>query len=277
MVKFVAYTSHDNRDLSEIGLFQNIKKNLTRKGEGKKFDATKGDIDMHVTGKAMFFVLKNPTSGKMNTIDVKVGGTDQYELKGLGLKIRKMKEFFKGNYESKIFDGKDTINGSGQADKLSGFAGNDTVNAGNGGDTVWGAGGKDKLNGNAGDDTMSGGKGNDFLDGGSGLNTLTGNAGSNTFHFSAQLSASNKSSITDFKPGSDIIELVKNAFPDLVGKGKLGSSSFIKASDYTDQDGVVVYDKATGSLQFAINSGTLIQFADVSPNTNLKASDFLIV
>src|SRR5688572_33306437 len=98
MVKFVAYRSQDTRDLSEIGLFKNIKKNLDRKGEGKKFDATKGDIDMHVEGKGMLFVFKNPVSGKMQSVDVKVGGHDEYSLSGLSIKLNKFKKFFKGNY-----------------------------------------------------------------------------------------------------------------------------------------------------------------------------------
>ena len=150
----------------------------------------------------MLFVLKNPVSGTMKTIDVKVGGTDEYELKGLSIKLTKMKDFFKGNYESKIFDGNDKLIGSSQSDKLSGYAGKDTINGGNGGDTIWGANGNDKLYGEAGNDLITGGKGNDLLDGGAGFNTLTGDAGSDTFQFSSQLSSSNSSSITDFKSGT---------------------------------------------------------------------------
>jgi Ca2+-binding RTX toxin-like protein len=277
MVKFVAYKSQDNRDLSEIGLFQNIKKNLTRKGEGKKFDATKGDIDMHVEGKAMLFVLKNPVSGTMKSIEVDVGGTDEYFLKGLDIKIRKMKDFFKGDYESTIFKGKDKLIGSGESDTLSGFAGDDTIKGGNGGDTIAGLNGNDKLYGDAGSDLITGGKGNDLLDGGAGDNSLTGNAGKDTFQFSTQLSPSNSSAITDFTPGQDIIQLVKSVFPDLAGKGVLSSSSFVNSADYAGQDGVVVYDKATGVLEFATSSNVLVQFGEVALNTNLKAADFFVV
>lgn len=277
MVKFVAYHSQDTRDLSEIGLFQNIKKNLTRKGEGKKFDASKGDIDMHVTGKGMLFVLKNPVSGTMKTIDVTVGGTDEYELKGLAIKIRKMKDFFKGDYESKIFKGNDKLIGSSESDTLAGFSGKDTVKGNNGGDTIVGGTDNDKLYGESGGDLISGGKGNDLLDGGSGLNSLTGDQGNDTFHFSSQLAAGNSSAITDFKSGVDTIELVKSVFPDLTGKGELAADKFIKSTDYSGQDGVVVYNKATGELSFAVDSGSLIKFAEVTANLNLKASDFYLV
>jgi len=277
MVKFVAYHSQDTSDLSELGLFQNIKKNLNRKGEGSSFDASKGKIDMHVEGKGMIFVLKNPTSGKMNSVDVKVDGTDQYSVNGLGLKIRKMKTFFKGDYESKIFNGDDKLIGSKEADKLAGFDGNDLVKSGNGGDSIIGGKGNDKLYGESGGDKITGGDGNDFIDGGSGINTLTGNGGTNTFHFSTQLSADNSSAITDFRTGVDRIELVKSAFPDLSGKGKLAPDSFIKSTDYAGQDGVVVYDKSNGHVSFAIDSNNLIKFAEVSANLSLKSTDFWIV
>lgn len=276
MVKFVAYHSQDTRDLSELGLFKNIKKNLHRKGEGSSFDATKGDIDMHVEGKGMLFVLKKPVSGTMKSVDVKVGGTDEYFVKGLGLKIRKMKDFFKGDYESKIFKGKDKLIGSSESDKLAAFNGDDTVKAGNGGDEISGAKGKDKLYGETGGDVISGGSGNDLLDGGAGINSLTGDGGSNTFRFSSQLSASNSSTITDFKIGVDKIELVKSVFPDLSGKGQLSPDSFVKSTDYSGQDGVVVYDKASGHVSFAVDSNVLFKFAEVTTNLNLKASDFLI-
>lgn len=277
MVKFVAYHSQDTSDLSELGLFQNIKKNLNRKGEGSSFNASKGDIDMHVEGKGMLFVLKNPVGGKMNSVDVKVDGTDEYFLKGLGLKIRKMKSFFKGDYESKIFEGNDKLIGSKESDKLSGFNGNDSIKGGNGGDTIVGGKGNDKLYGESGSDTISGGDGNDFLDGGSGVNTLTGNAGINTFHFGTQLAAGNTSAITDFRTGVDKIELVKSVFPDLSGKGVLSSDSFVKSTAYAGQDGVVVYDKSNGHLSFAVDSNKLVDFASVSANTDLKSTDFWVV
>ncbi len=276
MVKFVAYKGTDNTDLSEIGLFKNIKKNLDRKGEGKKFDASKGDIDMHVTGSAMLFAFKKPVSGVMKTIDVKVGDVDQYFIKGIDLKIRKMSDFFSGNYEKKLFKGDDKIVGSSQKDKLAGFDGKDTIQAGSGGDNVGGGKGNDKLSGQAGNDVMAGNAGNDWLDGGDGFNTLSGGGGKDTFHFSSQLSAGNVSSITDFKSGADKIELVRSVFPDLTGKGTLAADKFVKLADYSGQDNVIVYDKATGALSYAIDPNNLIKFAEVTVNLNLKNTDIIL-
>lgn len=277
MVKYVGYTAQDTRDLSELGLFQNIKKNLTRTGEGKSFDATKGKLDMHVEGKGMLFLFKKPVSGKMNSVEVEKDGKDQYEISGLSLKIRKMKEFFKGNYEKNIFSGDDTLLGSKKNDTLAGFDGNDTIKGNNGGDRLLGGNGDDKLYGQAGADTIEGGKGNDLLDGGDGKNTLTGGPGDDRFRFSSELDAKNSSKITDFTIGEDRIELVNTAFPGIGGRGGLHSSQFIKSADYTNQSDVVVYDKATGGLSYAVAAGNLIKFGEVTANLNLTHNDIFVV
>jgi hypothetical protein len=262
MVKYVGYVSEDTRDLSEIGLFQNIKKNLTRKGEGKSFTAKTDDIKMHVEGQGMLFVLKKPVSGKMNKVEVKVDGSKAYDISGLSLKIRKFKDFFKGNYEAKIFDGKDQFTGSKQADKLYGFNGADNIN---------GAGGNDKL---------VGGKGNDLLDGADGKNTLTGNQGNDAFRFSSQLNSKNYSTITDFTIGEDRIDLANASFPNIGSIGALSASKFVLKTAYAGQSHVVVYDKATGELSYDTTGGSLadaIAFGKVTANLNLTHTDIFVV
>lgn len=262
MVKYVGYVAEDTRDLSEIGLFQNIKKNLTRKGEGKSFTAKTDDIKMHVEGQGMFFVLKKPVSGKMNKVQVKVDDSKAYDISGLSLKIRKFKDFFKGNYEAKIFDGNDQFTGSKQADKLYGFNGRDTIN------------------GVGGNDTLVGGKGNDLLDGGDGKNTLTGNSGNDAFRFSSQLNPKNYSNITDFTLGQDWIELQNVAFPNIGSKGQLSAAKFVLESAYAGQDHVVIYDKASGELSYDTTGGSLadaIVFGKVTANLNLSHTNFFVV
>ena len=254
MVKFVAYQSVDTRDLSEIGLLQNMKKNVTRKHEGKTFDAKSGDIKMHADGNGMFFVLKKPVSGTMKKIAVEVAGADDYTIGGLSIKLKTFKKFFKGDYESKIFKGNDKMTGSSQSDKLAGFNGADTIKGGNGGDSIGGANGSDKLYGENGADLMTGGKGSDLLDGGLGTNTLTGNSGNDSFRFSSQLGAS-YSSITDFAAGRDSIELDNTAFAGIGGKGKLAASQFFLATDYAGEAGAVIYDKATGVMSYSATGG----------------------
>lgn len=277
MAKFVAYKSTDTRDLSEVGLLQNIKKNLDRSGEGKSFDASTGNISLHVEGKAMLFVFKKPVSGTMKSVDVKVGGADQYSISGLSIKLKDFKSFFKGNYESKIFSGNDNMTGSGQSDTLAGFDGRDNISGAGAGDTILGGSGNDKLYGETGNDVVKGGKGNDLIDGGPGINTLTGNAGSDSFLFSSQLNASNSSRVTDFKLGEDIVQLDDAVFPGIGAAGKLSASQFVLASAYAGQSNVVVYNKANGDLSYAVAANNLIKFGELSTNLNVTNKDFLIV
>ena len=278
MVNFVAYQSVDTRDLSEIGLLQNMKKNVTRKHQGKTIDATSGNIDMHADGNGMLFVLKKPTSGTMKAIDVTVDSNHKYYISGLSIKLNSFNKYFKDGFEAKIFKGNDKFTGSSQSDTLAGFNGADNIKAGNGGDTVVGANGSDKLYGEAGADLMTGGKGSDILDGGLGTNSLTGNSGADTFRFSSQLTAS-YSSITDFEVGRDTMELENAAFAGIGGKGKLGASHFFLSTDYAGEAGAVIYDKASGHLSYSVSGGPIgnaIAFGDVGINLGLSSKDFLI-
>jgi Ca2+-binding RTX toxin-like protein len=279
MVVFVAKQAVDTRDLSELGLFSNFKK-LTRKHEGKSFDASKGDVDMHVDGKNMVFILKKPVSGTVHSISVKDGGVQQYSVDDLHLKLNKMQKFFSGNFEPNLFAGADKVTGSSFGDNLSTFDRADKVSAGAGNDKVVTGAGADTLYGQAGNDIMVGGKGNDFLDGGTGSNSLTGSSGKDSFQFDSQLSASNYASITDFTRGNDTIELENSVFPGLGGKGNLPGAKFVLSTDYAGQKNVVIYDKATGVLSYELSSGVLadaIKFGDVSAGLNLSKGDFLIV
>ncbi len=65
-------------------------------------------------------------------------------------------------------DHADVIRGSAAANRLFGFAGNDTVNGEGGEDVILGGDGDDSLAGGDGDDELWGNAGNDVLDGGAG-------------------------------------------------------------------------------------------------------------
>ncbi|WP_081729217.1 calcium-binding protein [Pseudomonas sp. URMO17WK12:I4] len=78
------------------------------------------------------------------------------------------------------------INGTEEADTLSGDIGNDLIRGAGGNDTLYGGddqdllfgeAGDDILSGDAGDDILDGGLGNDRLDGGAGIDILDGGAG----------------------------------------------------------------------------------------------------
>lgn len=85
--------------------------------------------------------------------------------------------------------------------------------------------GHDDLYGETGADTLLGGDGDDLLVGGSGTDTSTGGAGADTFRLSSQYESGTGASadrITDFTPGSDVIDL---GFVD-ADSGTGGNQSF---------------------------------------------------
>jgi Ca2+-binding RTX toxin-like protein len=99
----------------------------------------------------------------------------QYEISGLSHSAVTVYGYVSsGNAEglrAYFLNGNDTINGSAQADLLSGYAGNDTISGGSGIDYLYGNEGSDTLNGDDGNDTLDGGTGNDVLNGGAGDDT----------------------------------------------------------------------------------------------------------
>ena len=213
MVAFVANKAVDMRDLSELGLFSNFKKLKTPSvTDLSSFTATKGKVSLFVTGDHMTAVLKSPSSGTMDGVQVSVKGKFQYALNNLDLDFGKTEKTFSGNFEPKLFKGNDVITGSGQADKLYGYKGNDTMTGRNGNDLMVGAKGNDSLNGNAGNDSIKGGAGSDLINGGGGKDRLEGGGGSDTFYFNTKTTRSNLDKISDFKPGKDLIQLDSSVF-----------------------------------------------------------------
>ena len=71
----------------------------------------------------------------------------------------------------------DTINAGAGNDTAYGRSGNDIVDGGAGSDRLFGEGGNDRLYGGTGADQLWGGAGNDVLDGGTGIDTVVGGTG----------------------------------------------------------------------------------------------------
>jgi VCBS repeat-containing protein len=76
--------------------------------------------------------------------------------------------------------GKDTLNGTSEADLLLAQSNNDTLSGGDGSDVLCGDSGSDTLSGGAGDDSLGGGSGSDRLTGGPGADRFSGGSGTDT-------------------------------------------------------------------------------------------------
>jgi Ca2+-binding RTX toxin-like protein len=259
MVKFVAKTLPvDNSNLTELDNFKPFKPQLIPNiGYDSRYN--NGKLSVEVTQNNIF----------------------KYKISKIEVEKKDMNKLFKGdNWEPNLFKGDDKLNGSSDADALYGFNGNDVIHGNAGDDALYGGKGKDELYGGDGDDTIFGGAGKDFLHGGAGINSLTGGAGKDTFLFDAALVAGNGNIITDFKRGSDHIELDRDVFTGIGNKGKLAATKFILADDYAGQDHVVIYDIASGTLGYSKTGGPIgnaVEFGAVAAGLALSNKDFSIV
>jgi Ca2+-binding RTX toxin-like protein len=281
MATLIATKAVDMGDLSELGLLSNFKQLKTPSvTDLSSFTATKGNVSLFITGSHMTSVLKVPSSGTMDGIQVSVGGNVKYAVNNLGLPFGNTQKTFKGDFESTLFKGADVITGSNAGDKLNGYAGDDTISGRGGNDVIAGSGSNDTINGGADNDIINGNAGADIIDGGAGQDTLSGGGGRDTFEFDNKLNGSNIGTITDFKPGKDEFHLSAQVFQGIGKPGVLPSKGFVLSSQYDGQKDVVVYYKSSGKLAYDANGGSLknaVQFAKVTAGTDLDNSDFFIV
>lgn len=110
------------------------------------------------------------------------------------------------------------------------------------------------LVGNAGANTIKGTAYNDTIVGGPGNDLLTGGAGADVFVFASAPSArSNKDTITDFTPGTDVLQFASAVFPGAGPAGALDPNAFWSGAGVVaahDADDRFIYDTTTGSLYY---------------------------
>jgi serralysin len=163
------------------------------------------------------------------------------------------------------------ITGSVNGDTLFGSGFSDTLNGGDG---------SDRLLDGEGNDTLNGGSGADRLGGGTGKDLLTGGLGSDRFVFDTPIAGgTNIDRITDFAPGSDIIEINQENYFVGLTVGPLTVAQFAVDS-YNGAGPQILYKTATGALYFDSNgagAGGYSHFATLTGAPVLAASDFLIV
>lgn len=136
-----------------------------------------------------------------------------------------------------------TINNGTSSINANGHAVNMASAGGSNGWTITNASGTGvTLIGSSHDDTITGGSGND---------TLTGGSGSDKFVFNTTPNINtNHDIITDFKHGTDILQLSKTAFP-LITNWKMNEfysgANAVAAHDSSDR---IIYNTTTGNLYY---------------------------
>jgi len=171
-----------------------------------------------------------------------------------------------------------TLQGSGGADRLYGYAGSDTLDGGSG---------NDRLYGGLGADTLLGGFGNDRLYGGEGQDILTGGSGRDLFIFDlAPGTPGNIDVITDFAHSQgDKIALSLADFTGFAGLGGITADQFYAASGATaahDATDRIIYNTANGALYYdadGAGGAGAVQFATIQSfaTANLGYTDILII
>ncbi|WP_195930625.1 S8 family serine peptidase [Hyphomicrobium album] len=152
---------------------------------------------------------------------------------------------------------------------------------GDGDDNIVGNGQANRLYGMRGDDTVDGKGGADVLSGGAGNDTLTGGAAKDAFLFDRALNAlTNVDIITDFSHLDDTIWLDVTIFSGIAA-GVLSADAFYIGTSAQDALDRIIYDALTGALFYdADGSGSLaaMQFALLTGSPDdLSWDDFTIV
>ena len=122
--------------------------------------------------------------GTIEGVSVFHGGVEQWSVTGIGLDTRfAMAGADREATQRRAFSGDDLLFGSGEGDKLIGYARNDRVSGGGGDDLLLGCAGNDTLAGGRGRDTLRGQDGADVLQGDQGNDRCAGGAGADRFLF----------------------------------------------------------------------------------------------
>jgi VCBS repeat-containing protein len=136
--------------------------------------------------------------------------------------------------------GDDTISATGKCDLIYAGSGNDLVKGNDGDDTIYGGSGRDTIYGGDGCDTIVGGYGADHLSGGKGNDSFV-------FLSTADSNAARFDVITDFKSGSDRI--------DLTALGALSLLALTSTSTSVPAHTIAwFYDSATNQTILYVNS-----------------------
>ncbi|HTU10401.1 MAG TPA: calcium-binding protein [Allosphingosinicella sp.] len=154
------------------------------------------------------------------------------------------------------------------------------ITGGGGTDTLSGLDGDDALWGQTGADLLLGGDGDDLLVGGTGADTSTGGGGADTFRLATQFESglgANADRITDFAPGTDLIDL--GAVDANSGVGGNQAFAFIGTAAFSGTAGELRYqDDGTDTwVQADTNGDGMADFEIALTGVLvLTATDFIL-
>lgn len=143
-----------------------------------------------------------------------------------------------GNDKVYALAGDDTVYGGAGNDQLEGGDGNDQLYGGDGNDKLTGGAGNDSVYGGNGNDKLDGGDGNDLLAGGLGNDVLAGGTGNDYFVFNeGNFAAIGIDKIKDFTSGADKLWFDLDVYTALAG---ITADNFTTAKT-GDADDVLIY------------------------------------
>lgn len=168
-------------------------------------------------------------------------------------------------------DGKDTLTGAAQEERMFGGAdddgltgrGGDDLLAGDGGaDTLVGGLGDDTLIGGAGDDRMQGGVGADRLTGGTNADQMAGGEGADVFVFATPAEIGKAPGARDIvKDFAHLVDLIDLSQIDAnSGAGGNQAFAFVGTGTLAGAAGRLRYVQATGVLEGDVNGDGLADF-----------------
>lgn len=180
------------------------------------------------------------------------------------------------------YNGDDLIRGQGGSDQLYGDRGRDVLFGGDQGDALYGGDDDDMLYGDAGNDSLFGDAGNDYVIGGAGNDWLVGGAGRDTFKFAALtdsgLTSTTVDTIGDFVHLTDRIDVADiDARATQTGNQAfafIGTANFSAAGqiryylDAQSQDTIVLFNTDNDSAAEMV--------LRIDPLTALSGADFVL-
>ena len=168
------------------------------------------------------------------------------------------------------------LEGSENADIITGGNLDDVLNGIAGNDTIAGGGGNDVILGDDGSDVLSGEEGNDTINGGSGENEILGGDGDDVLIVSANQNVFREASILTGGEGEDTFQLNFNQSPDTIEQQTVAINQITDFTPGEDKiviqglqsDADPVYDSDTGILSLDD-----LDIAQLSAGLNIREED----